>query len=175
MTSSWKHNKGIVGIIRASTSDKVLTVYMHILSANEKKVSVLIAMKSISVYCFKKRWIKHLDSAQIKWGSDSKSNKPNASLKVYLNLLVCFQYSGFYQYLVLFLLSYRIPNTFLQTRGPFQWPHIERDGVSNHWRLDCLLIRLFRLRSQKTSKAVGYWPLWVESTGDRWIPLTKGQ
>ena len=32
-----------------------------------------------------------------------------------------------------------------------------RDGVSNHRRLDCP------------------WPLWGESTCDRWIPFTKGQ
>ena len=24
-------------------------------------------------------------------------------------------------------------------------------------------------------KAPGHWPLWGESTGDRWIPFTKGQ
>ena len=33
-----------------------------------------------------------------------------------------------------------------------QWRHNERDGVSNQWRLDCLLNRLFRRRSKKTSK-----------------------
>ena len=33
-----------------------------------------------------------------------------------------------------------------------QWRHNERDGVSNHRRLDCLLKRLFRRRSKKTSK-----------------------
>ena len=35
---------------------------------------------------------------------------------------------------------------------PLQWRHNERDGVSNHQRLDCLLNRLFRCRSKKTSK-----------------------
>ena len=30
-----------------------------------------------------------------------------------------------------------------------QWHHNWRDGISNHKRLDCLLNRLFRLRSQK--------------------------
>ena len=30
-----------------------------------------------------------------------------------------------------------------------QWRHNERDGVSNHWRLDGLLNRLFRRRSNK--------------------------
>ena len=33
-----------------------------------------------------------------------------------------------------------------------QWRHNERDGVSNHRCLDCLLSRLFRHRSKKTSK-----------------------
>ena len=33
-----------------------------------------------------------------------------------------------------------------------QWRHNEHDGISNHWRLDCLLRRLFKHRSQKTSK-----------------------
>ena len=36
--------------------------------------------------------------------------------------------------------------------GTLQWRHNERNGVSNHQRLDCLLSRLFRLRSKKTSK-----------------------
>ena len=33
-----------------------------------------------------------------------------------------------------------------------QWRHNERDGISNHRRIDCLLNRLFRRRSKKTSK-----------------------
>ena len=33
-----------------------------------------------------------------------------------------------------------------------QWRHNGRDGVSNHQPLDCLLERLFRRRSKKTSK-----------------------
>ena len=33
-----------------------------------------------------------------------------------------------------------------------QWRHNERDGVSNHLILECLLNRLFRRRSKKTSK-----------------------
>ena len=33
-----------------------------------------------------------------------------------------------------------------------QWRHDERDGISNHRRLHCLLSRLFRRRSKKTSK-----------------------
>ena len=40
-----------------------------------------------------------------------------------------------------------------------QWRHNERDGVSNHRRIDCLPNRLFRSRSQKTSKlcVTGLW------------------
>ena len=42
----------------------------------------------------------------------------------------------------------------LDRHDPFslQWRHNENNGVSNHQRLDCLLNRLFRRRSKKTSK-----------------------
>ena len=33
-----------------------------------------------------------------------------------------------------------------------QWRHNDRDGASNHRRLDCLLSRLFKCRSKKTSR-----------------------
>ena len=36
--------------------------------------------------------------------------------------------------------------------NPLRWRHNERDGVSNHQPHDCLLNRLFRGRSKKTSK-----------------------
>ena len=35
---------------------------------------------------------------------------------------------------------------------PLQWCHNDRNGVSNHRRLECLLKRLFRRRSKKTLK-----------------------
>ena len=35
---------------------------------------------------------------------------------------------------------------------PLQWRHNEHDGVSIHRRLDCLLNRMFRCISKKTSK-----------------------
>ena len=38
------------------------------------------------------------------------------------------------------------------TRCLLQWRHNERDGVSNHQPHDCLLNRLLRRRSKKTSK-----------------------
>ena len=46
-----------------------------------------------------------------------------------------------------------------------QWRYNECDDVSNHQCLNCLLKRLFRRRSMKTSKA--------HVNGG--IPLTKGQ
>ena len=36
--------------------------------------------------------------------------------------------------------------------GSLQWRHNDHDSVSNHRRHDCLLSRLFRRRSKKTSK-----------------------
>ena len=38
------------------------------------------------------------------------------------------------------------------TITPFQWRHNDNDGVSNHQPHGCLLNRLFRRRSKKTSK-----------------------
>ena len=41
---------------------------------------------------------------------------------------------------------------FTQFSSSLQWRYNGRNGVSNHRRLDCMLNRLFRLRSKKTSK-----------------------
>ena len=56
----------------------------------------------------------------------------------------------------------RAPTVHVQTNNPWivlmsvhvslQWRHNERDSVSNHRRLDCLLNRLFRRKIKKTSK-----------------------
>ena len=48
-------------------------------------------------------------------------------------------------------------------------------GISNHWRLDCLFNSWFRIIKKENITAPHDWPLWGESTCDRWIPLTKGQ
>ena len=56
---------------------------------------------------------------------------------------------------------------------PLQWRHNEPDCVSNHRRLDCLLNRLIRRRSKKTLKTRFQWPLWEESTRDRWQPSRR--
>ena len=52
------------------------------------------------------------------------------------------------------------------------WPlhrrHNERDGVLNHWRLECLLNRLFWRRSKKTSK------LCVPGLCEGNLPVTGG-
>ena len=60
--------------------------------------------------------------------------------------------------------------------NPHTWKNItmthnEWDGVSNHRRPDCLLNRLLRRTSKKTSKllVIGLWQV-----DDRCIPLTKG-
>ena len=54
------------------------------------------------------------------------------------------------------------------------WRHNECDSVLNYRRLYCLLNRLFRRRSKKTSKLrVRHWPMCGEFTGDRWIPAQR--
>ena len=68
-----------------------------------------------------------------------------------------------------------IGNRALETckTNTLQWWNNARGCVSNHRRIECLLKRLFRRRSKKTSKLRV--TLWGEFTGDRWIPCTKGQ
>ena len=39
------------------------------------------------------------------------------------------------------------------TAGALHWHHNEHDSIFNHWQLDCLLDRLFRHRSKKTSQS----------------------
>ena len=48
----------------------------------------------------------------------------------------------------------------------FHYSHNERNGVSNHRRLDYLLNPLFR-HIKENIKALRHWPLLGESTGDR--------
>ena len=55
-----------------------------------------------------------------------------------------------------------------------RWRHNGCDSVSNHQPHDCLLNRLFRRRSKKTSK-LRVTGLCAGITGDRWIPRTNGQ
>ena len=54
-------------------------------------------------------------------------------------------------------------HVFLYILKTLQWRHNERDGVSNHRRLDCLHNRLFSRRSKETSKfrvtGIHRWPV----------------
>ena len=63
----------------------------------------------------------------------------------------------------------------LKTEYTLQWRHNGRDSISNHQPHGCLLNRLFRRRSKKTSKLRVTGLLCGEFTGDRWIPRTNGQ
>ena len=47
-----------------------------------------------------------------------------------------------------------------------QWRHNERDGVSNHRRLDCLHNRFFQAQIKENIKAPRHWPLWGDFTGE---------
>ena len=50
----------------------------------------------------------------------------------------------------------------------------EHRGVWNHQHIDCLLIRLFSAHQRKYYSSASL-AFVRETTGDRWIPLTKGQ
>ena len=56
-----------------------------------------------------------------------------------------------------------------------EWRYNERDGVSNHRRLDSFVQPFVQAQIKENTKALCHWPLWGESTGDRWIPFKKGQ
>ena len=56
-----------------------------------------------------------------------------------------------------------------------QWRHMSVTGVSIYRQLDWSFNSLLRLTSKKTQKLLITGALWRKSTGDRWIPLTKGQ
>ena len=61
------------------------------------------------------------------------------------------------------------PVLFEMRMSVVEWRHNGRHGVSNQWRLNCLLNHLFRRISKKTSK------IREESTRDRWFLLTNSQ
>ena len=50
-----------------------------------------------------------------------------------------------------------------------QWRNSERDGVSNQRRLDCSTV-CSGADQRKHQNPAHHWPLWGESTGDRWFP-----
>ena len=58
--------------------------------------------------------------------------------------------------------------------GSLQWRHNDYDGFSDHQPHGCLLNRLFRRRSKKTSKLASLAFVWGIHR-DRWIPRTKAQ
>ena len=63
-----------------------------------------------------------------------------------------------------------VSGTCLKKIITLQWRHNERDGVSSHRPYDCLLNRLFRRRSKKTSKlrVTGLCEGNSPGTGHRW-------
>ena len=63
---------------------------------------------------------------------------------------------------------------FQQRPPPLRWRHNDHDGVSNHQPHGCLLNRLFRRRSKKTSKLrAGHRPLCGEFTGTGEFPAQR--
>ena len=50
------------------------------------------------------------------------------------------------------VMAWHRTNLIICPNRSLQWRYNERDGVSNHQRLECLLNLLFRRRSKKTSK-----------------------
>ena len=69
---------------------------------------------------------------------------------VLAQLLVCSLAATNLYLIEVHLLPIRFPETYRSI--PLRWRHNERDGVSNHRRIDCLLNRSSRCKSKKISK-----------------------
>ena len=67
-----------------------------------------------------------------------------------------------------------VPGDNRRCANSLHWRHNDHDSVPNHQPHGCLLNRLFRRRSKKTSK-LHVTSLCVGIHRDRWIPRTKGQ
>ena len=90
---------------------------------------------------------------------------------------ICNKCSSWYRFLVTFTLAegghmhgpFHLFSHQSRTISPLRWRHNDHDGVSNHQPHGCLLNRLFRRRSKKTSKrsitglCVGNSPGWVNN------------
>ena len=65
------------------------------------------------------------------------------------------------------MLNYCKSHNWFRQYNSLRWCHNERDGVSNHRHIECLLNRLFRQRSKKTSKlCVTFWDnVWLTHWG----------
>ena len=64
----------------------------------------------------------------------------------------------FFKWLKLVTKDKQIPSSNISLS--LQWCHNEREGVSHHRRLCCLLNLLLRLQIKENIKAPRYWPLW---------------
>ena len=69
-------------------------------------------------------------------------------------------------YTIMILSNLSVSNT------PLQWRHHERDGISNHQRVDCLPSRLFRRRSKKRASNEGNVSIWWRHLVDWLSPAT---
>ena len=70
--------------------------------------------------------------------------------------------------------SYHIISVYDHEKFPLQWRDNDLSGVSNHQPHGCLLNRLFRRRSKKTSKLrVRHWPLCGEFTRTGEFPTQR--
>ena len=74
------------------------------------------------------------------------------SFRGYLGCHNLLWYQGRRSWSPLTTLSVQWPSSFCKRCPSLQWHHNDHDGVSNHQPHGCLLNRLFRRRSKKTSK-----------------------
>ena len=142
-------------------------------------VCFFVCFSFISNYCRVSLWHQH----HIKKHRNSSDKRKtwgvlNVVSPFYLkSLRTHVKYEWYYTHRDLFPLINSTPSPHGAFKAieffPLHWPLNERDGVSYHQPHDCLLNRLFRRRSKKTSKLHVTGLCVREFTGDRWIPPHK--
>ena len=122
-----------------------------------------VYLKLIDVECyFNHSWSITVGSANIdtltEWSTESNF-KPNLAheshhiviqiSRDFVSKFLIYNKNQVHRRLYVSSMSYQLAKSLCFVS--LQWRHNERDGVSNHRRLDCLLSRLFRHRLKETS------------------------
>ena len=117
------------------------------LTANHSKTKLPMAWyKTVAspLLCTEDTIVLHKDIKTILIGQCKKDVTPLLTQWSYKFLALTHQYV---EYAIDLLMI-----SFIQTGKPLRWRHNGHDSISNHQPHDCLLNRLFRRRSKKTSK-----------------------
>ena len=127
--------------------------------------------KASDAYLYQKNWIIILiDNDFVRYHSNRCC--VNMSKTIFYTMSYSVKIPDF---IYLFIIFLTFTSFWFVVSSPCWSREIWFNGVSNYLHIVCLLKRLFRRISKKTSELRLTDLCERESTGDRWIPLTKGQ